>query len=194
MKNPKIQTKELSLSKIKESKDNERHIPESAIEAVKKSIEAYGYNVPILVSSGMEIIAGHTRYKALQQLGIKKVTCVVVDEKDPKRLAKMRLLDNAISEASQWDSNKLEVELRGIYDLATGDSWNNFSSMFPDTSELDRMLNHSVGGDVKEVTQAQIDKVEGSKEDRYEKSDNKQEKMVACPNCTRKFLARIYDK
>ena len=184
---------ELPLSKLKESKDNERNITQKSVNAVKKSIKTYGYNVPIIVTKKHEIIAGHVRYRALKELEEETVTCVVIDETDPVKIAKMRLLDNAISEASSWDNKKLEIELRGIYDLSGLDGWNAFKDMFPDTSELDKMLETSVGLNAKEVTQKSIDKEEEAKGSNYKKEASDKEREVICPECKRKFKARIYE-
>ena len=37
----------------------------NAIEAVKQSIQTYGFNTPLIIDKENVIIAGHTRYKAL---------------------------------------------------------------------------------------------------------------------------------
>ena len=190
---PKIQIKQIPLLKIKESKDNERNITQRAVNATKKSIQAYGYNVPLIINTKNEIIAGHVRFRALKELGYEDVTCVVTSETDPDRVAKMRLLDNAISEVSSWDSKKFETELRGIYDISELDGWDDFKEMFPDTSELEKALQHSVGFDVKDVTNKEIEKEESRKGTGYKKSTNQNEREVTCPNCERKFKARVYD-
>lgn len=183
----------IPIKEIRPYKDNERHISDDAVEAVKKSIQAYGFNVPILVTKDGEIIAGHTRYKALTSLKVKEVLCVVVDEDDPKKIAKMRLLDNAISEASSWDDKKLKVELQYIHDITDDEDWGNFASMFPDTSELDRALATSVGKTLKEVTEKDLEKAEEREANRFKRSESRNDREVICPKCRRKFKARVYD-
>lgn len=183
----------IPIKEITPYKDNERNISESAVEAVKKSIQAYGFNVPIIVSRDKEIIAGHTRYKALTSLKVKEVLCVVVYENDPKKIAKMRLLDNAISEASSWDDKKLKVELQYIHDITDDEDWGNFASLFPDTSELDRALATSVGQTLKEVTEKDLENAEKREANRFKRSESKNDREVICPNCRRKFKARVYD-
>ena len=66
----------LKLTDIKPYWRNPRN-NEGAVAAVKQSIKDYGFNYPIVVDAEHVIIAGHTRYKALQELGIKDVPCVV---------------------------------------------------------------------------------------------------------------------
>jgi hypothetical protein len=87
-----------------------------AVEIVAQSITDYGFNVPLVVDKEYVILAGHTRYKALQQLGITEVQVVVVDL--PAQKAKeFRIADNKTSEVGEWDMPKLMMELKEISDL-----------------------------------------------------------------------------
>ena len=45
---------------------------DNAVPAVKASIQQVGYITPIVVDENYEILAGHTRYKALKALGRKE--------------------------------------------------------------------------------------------------------------------------
>ena len=83
--------------------------------------------------------------------------------------------------------------MRGIYDLSDIKGWGDFKEMFPGTSELDKMLQHSVGAEVKDITQSEIDREESHKGSKYQKTANNNERSVTCPNCGRKFQARVYD-
>lgn len=44
---------------------------------VKNSIEEFGFKAPIVIDKNGVIVAGHTRYKASQELGLETVPCVV---------------------------------------------------------------------------------------------------------------------
>ena len=88
-KSKKLTPQLIPIKNIRPYEGNERNIPQEGVDAVKKSIKTYGFNVPILVTKDLEIIAGHTRYKALKELKIDEVLCIVVDEDDPKRVAGM---------------------------------------------------------------------------------------------------------
>ena len=55
--------------------------------AVAESIRSFGFNVPILCDQNMTIIAGHTRWKAAQKLGLEKVPVIIVEMTDAKRRA-----------------------------------------------------------------------------------------------------------
>jgi hypothetical protein len=51
-----------------------RLVPPSPYEAIKQSIEQFGQHVPIIINEKGEILDGHTRFKACNELGIKPQT------------------------------------------------------------------------------------------------------------------------
>lgn len=53
-------------------------INESAVRAVARSIQEFGFNSPIVVGAGNRICAGHVRWKAAKRLGLRKVPVVRV--------------------------------------------------------------------------------------------------------------------
>lgn len=60
--------------------ENNPRINDGAVEAVAKSIDEFGFKVPIVVDSDYVIIAGHTRLKAAEKLGLKTVPVVIADD------------------------------------------------------------------------------------------------------------------
>lgn len=89
--------------------ENNPRINDKAAAAVAKSIEAYGFKVPIVIAADGEIVCGHTRYKAAQEL--KEVPCVIADDLTPKQIKAFRLADNKVSDVAIWDNKKLLQEL-----------------------------------------------------------------------------------
>lgn len=104
---------EVSVSKIVPYENNPR-INDSAVDAVKKSIEQCDYISPIVVDENMVVLAGHTRLKALKELGEKKCQVVVVRGLSKEQKKKYRLLDNKTNEIAEWDFEMLEEELQGL--------------------------------------------------------------------------------
>lgn len=82
-----------------------------AIKPVEESIKKFGFNQPLVVDNNLEIICGHTRYFALQNLGYKEVPCIIADL-DEEKARQYRIADNKTSEFSSWDEEKLIRELR----------------------------------------------------------------------------------
>lgn len=105
----------LKVSKIKPYESNPRVISEKSLEAVKHSIENYGYVQPIVVDKNHVIIAGHTRHQALTELGVESTEVYVVDMPEEKARA-YRIVDNKTGELTDWDKSSLTMELRELED------------------------------------------------------------------------------
>jgi site-specific DNA-methyltransferase (adenine-specific) len=75
--------KTVALAEIKPYWRNPRDNRE-AVQKVKQSIKDYGYNQLIGVDKNNVIIVGHTRYRALQELGYKEVEVLMLDLDDNK--------------------------------------------------------------------------------------------------------------
>lgn len=100
----------VNIEDIKPYAKNPRKNDKAVIE-VKKSIEECGYRSPIIVDENMVILAGHTRWKALKELGWKKVPKVIqYDDLTPKMKDKYRVRDNKTSEFAEWDYETLTQE------------------------------------------------------------------------------------
>lgn len=87
---------------------------DTAVAAVAESIKQCGYIAPIIVDEDNIILAGHTRYKAMQTLGIDKCAVMVVQGLTSEQKRKYRLLDNKTNELAVWDFDKLAEELDGL--------------------------------------------------------------------------------
>lgn len=103
----------LALSDIHPYEKNPRK-NDNAVDAVAASIRQFGFLVPLVIDRAHIIVAGHTRYKAAQRLGMKTVPCVVADELTEDQIKAFRLADNKVGEAAQWDMDLLPLELADI--------------------------------------------------------------------------------
>ena len=113
MKLPKPVT--MKVADIKPYENNPRIISEKSREAVRMSIEKYGYVQPIVTDLDGVIIAGHTRHQALVEMGVKSVKVYKVDMPAEKARA-LRIVDNRVGEMSDWDRSALTMELREMED------------------------------------------------------------------------------
>ena len=87
---------------------------DEAMKNVVASIRQFGFLVPLVIDRNHEIVAGHTRYKAAQSLGMKEVPCVIADELTDDQIKAFRLADNKVGEIAQWDMDLLPLELADI--------------------------------------------------------------------------------
>lgn len=157
----------------------------AAVEAVKASIAEFGMNQPLVLDKENVIIAGHTRYRALLELGHDKAPVVVVDL-DPVRAKAYRIADNKTSELASWDNDKLVSELREIAEGV------DMEAFFP-AGELSKLLSEATV-DFSMPTQDEIDKAAGdaaSQFDRVEATASAEQVEVICPHCGEKsFIPR----
>jgi len=95
---------------------------EGAIDAVAKSIAEFGFRVPIVVDGEGVVIAGHTRLKAAEKLGLAEVPVHIARELTADQVRALRIADNKLHELSSWDMELLPLELADLqsvdFDLA----------------------------------------------------------------------------
>ncbi len=101
------------IDELKPYKNNPRK-NDKAVKAVADSIKEFGFKVPIILDSNMEIIAGHTRLKAAIKLKYKEVPCIIADDLTPDQVRAFRLVDNKVGELAEWDIDLLNIELSEI--------------------------------------------------------------------------------
>jgi hypothetical protein len=102
----------VDLNKVKPYFNNPRNNDKS-VAALVKIIPEVGFNVPLLVDKNLVIIKGHSRYHAARLLKMKKVPCIISENDDNQNNAD-RVYDNAVNDLSEWNKEKLSMELREI--------------------------------------------------------------------------------
>lgn len=146
-----------------------------AVEAVADSIKEYGFNQPLVLDRNNVIISGHVRYKALKTLGVEKALCMVVDM-DEKKAKEYRIIDNKTHEISEWDTDKLILELRDI-DVT------NLQSLFLE-KEWAEMMNGLIT--YQSPTQEELTEAEQRLDTHYQRKYDKDLESFAsitCPEC-----------
>lgn len=111
---------ERDLTSIRPYENNPRD-NEAAVAFVANSIREFGWKQPIVIDKDGVIIAGHTRYKAAQTLGLKSAPCVIADDLTEEQVKAYRLADNKVGEIATWDFDALEEELDAIEDIDMSD-------------------------------------------------------------------------
>lgn len=99
---------------------NARIIPQSAIDVVAKSLEAYGWRQPLVVDKNGVLVVGHTRLLAAKQLKLKEVPVHVAGALSEDQIKAYRLMDNRSNQESMWDHLILKDELSR---LSTSDTF-----------------------------------------------------------------------
>lgn len=109
----KIEIKYININDIKPYENNPRKNDE-AVDYVANSIREFGFKNPIVLDKNNVIINGHTRYKASKKLKLKQVPCIYADDLTEEQIKAFRIADNKVSEFSEWDFGKLDLELEDI--------------------------------------------------------------------------------
>jgi len=71
--------KTIELKQLQPYERNPRHISESQYEKLKDSLRDSGYHQRIIVTPSLQVIGGHQRIRALQELGNTSITVLVPD-------------------------------------------------------------------------------------------------------------------
>ncbi len=177
-----MKTKILKLSKIvpydKNPRDNS-----AAIKAVKQSIADYGYQKPIVVDKKNVIVMGHTRHKALLELGWEECLVVVSPLSDEQN-RQLRIVDNKTSEFAQWDMVKLMSELNEMQnraDLAIYFAGQNLEQLLAGNAV--EATPDTTSGNVSDANAALASKVKG-----WQQGNKENLVEMTCQHCGETFL------
>ena len=110
----------VKLSEIKPYSGNAKTHPREQIEQIKKSINEVGFNDPIGVWHG-EIVEGHGRYMAAQELGLDTVPVIRLDGLTDEQRRAYTLIHNKLTMNSDFDFDILSAELDDIFDIDMSD-------------------------------------------------------------------------
>ena len=101
---------EKNIDSITPYENNPRN-NDNAVDAVAASIKEFGFKIPIVIDGSGVIVAGHTRHKAAQKLGLQKVPCIIADDLTPEQVKAFRLADNKVAELATWNTELEFLEL-----------------------------------------------------------------------------------
>ncbi|QDU33036.1 Modification methylase DpnIIB [Poriferisphaera corsica] len=107
------QVMKIELRRLDEVVPYERNprLNDMAVGAVAESLRAFGFRQPIVVDADGVIVAGHTRWKAAQKLGLVKVPVHVATDLTDSQIRAYRIADNKSGELAEWDMEILPIEL-----------------------------------------------------------------------------------
>lgn len=104
-------TKTIPLKDIKPAPDNPRRIPERAIEVVGYSLKRFGWQQPLVVDKANVLVAGHTRWLAAKELGVRTCPVVIAENLTEDEIRAYRIADNRTHDFTTWDYPELATQL-----------------------------------------------------------------------------------
>lgn len=93
---------------------NVRTHSKKQITQIAQSIETIGFTSPIVVDEAKQILAGHGRWLAAKQLGIRHVPIVIVTGLSDALRRAYLLADNKLTENAGWDRKGLALEMSDL--------------------------------------------------------------------------------
>src|SRR5207237_3782671 len=88
---------------LKPDPRNARVHSKKQIRQIARSIESFGFNVPILIDNNFEVIAGHGRVLAAKHLGLTEVPTIRLDHLTEAQRRAFMIADNRLTEIAVWD-------------------------------------------------------------------------------------------
>ena len=103
---------------LKPYKNNTRHHEDMDINAIRESIQKFGFADPIGVwSDELLIVEGHGRQLAAIEEGMDKVPCIRLDWMTDEERRAYAIAHNRTAELSSWDTDLLQLELSTLKEM-----------------------------------------------------------------------------
>src|ERR1035438_9095482 len=102
------------LDKLRPYEKNPRRHSDAQVAQIAASIQAFGFNSPVLVDTNAGVIAGHGRLLAAKKLGLSAVPIIVLDHLSEAQKRAYVIADNRLAETAEWDDDLLRAELASL--------------------------------------------------------------------------------
>jgi hypothetical protein len=112
----KLTIEYLPVASLRPDPKNARVHGDRQVQQIAKSIEAFGFNVPILIDANSQVIAGHGRILACTRLGIDEVPVIRLEHLSEHQRRAFMIADNRLTENSEWDKQLLGEQLKILSD------------------------------------------------------------------------------
>lgn len=112
-----LHTHNCSPTTLKPHPKNPRKHSKAQIKQIATSIQTFGFKIPVLVDVGKQIICGHGRVLAAQQLGLDSIPVIQCDDLTDAQIRAFMIADNKLTENSTWDDVLLGEHFKVLSDL-----------------------------------------------------------------------------
>jgi DNA modification methylase len=102
------------IDELKPNPANPRHHSKKQIQQIAASIDAFGFNVPILIDREGNVVAGHGRLWACRELGWTEVPTLCLDHLSPEQARAFMIADNKLTENADWNDRLLAQQLKDL--------------------------------------------------------------------------------
>ena len=105
------------IAELKLDPNNPRIHGRQQVRQIARSIEVFGFNVPVLIDANLKVVAGHGRIAACQLLGLNEVPTILLDHLSEAQIRAFMIADNRLTETSAWDDQLLAEQLKELSEL-----------------------------------------------------------------------------
>lgn len=91
-----------------------RHHPKAQIRKIARSLEAFGFVLPLVVDAEFRVIHGAAVLDAARLVELTEVPVVVIEDLSEAQTRTLRIALNRLSEDARWDVDELRIELGEI--------------------------------------------------------------------------------
>jgi len=96
---------------------NPRVHTKKQIRQIARSIETFGFNVPVLIDARGQLIAGHGRVMTARLLGMTDVPTISLEHLSEAQIGAYMIADNRLTENSVWDDRLLAEQFKALSTL-----------------------------------------------------------------------------
>src|SRR5271156_5751051 len=105
------------IADLRPDPNNPRLHTRNQIRQIARSIETFGFNVPVLIDAQGQLIAGHGRVLAAQFLGMSHVPTIRLEHLTGAQIHAFMIADNRLAENSVWDDRLLAEQPKELSTL-----------------------------------------------------------------------------
>jgi ParB-like chromosome segregation protein Spo0J len=107
----------VSPAAIKPNPRNAHTHSKKQIEQIARSIDAFGFTVPVIIDETSTLLAGHGCFEAAKLRGLEEIPAIRLRGLSEAKKRALMLADNKIAENAGWDRERLAIELPELADL-----------------------------------------------------------------------------
>jgi ParB-like nuclease domain len=102
------------IDELERDPANPRLHTKKQVRQIARSIETFGFNVPVLVDANDRVIAGHGRLLACRELGWSEAPTLCLDHLSPAQARAFMIADNRLAKAATWNDRLLAEQLKDL--------------------------------------------------------------------------------
>jgi len=110
--NSQLQIVYRPIGELKLNPDNPRVHSDKQLNQIARSIQGFGFNVPVLIDQKGQVAAGHGRVEAAKLLGMTELPTISLEHLSEAQITAFAIADNRLTENAEWNNRLLAEQLK----------------------------------------------------------------------------------